>query len=709
MSLAPSKIFLWILLLVSATAVGCNRKRVNRDGFAGSGQEIAALTESPFSAESAPFVPEQHMTGVAGDPTVYGIPNSEDDDSRTPRNDFLLTGGTDEDGRSQFVTHCDPANYERELKAAMTEAANDPDKKTIVVRYSFSFGTPFDDTAYLAYKRSILRLDDDGYTPVPVAPEGSLDWDDYYGSRARHYFGDHRQARRDYIDGKKCYFSTMKVAADEAGPIMKDPHRKDHTLPGDRCSDDVYDHTLNILYYGDAYSCLGDNCLRRDLSPRLFKPVDQVANDIKASLASFQIDNLTELKLSQWIKKCPTPTRPQIIPLYVADIREQRIHLPATDGKLIDRRFSSSAVRRWEYEVKLKKILDLRTLWWNLSDITDSFQAPWDMCNYAFAAYEGAAQLLDNLVFSGLNGTVLSTQYTPIVVDLPTGDTPEEYADNKHITTSSLDWGTFFNMANLRWWNESKGRLEDIHHHTAWVGGKLRKEPATGKYRRVATDGFLVTPEVAKDGDGHALSCGDGSPKWDVPRGEDLFGSYAKVEGGLRTYNNGFQKLREWVSAHSAYPKDCQAVGNASAALMKKRYFGPWDGEAYGKIKVWVDRNRNGIVDCGEILSLKEAKIAALNTCNINYSTNDHGELKPLADRYGNTTSFRAAFLVGDNLSEDEVLSRLGTGHAADGSSAEFRVAIDLLFRVNTGLYLEDVEPDDIIDPYTPAHSGGSP
>lgn len=44
--------------------------------------------------------------------------------------------------------------------------------------------------------------------------------------------------------------------------------------------------------------------------------------------------------------------------------------------------------------------------------------------------------------------------------------------------------------------------------------------------------------------------------------------------------------------------------------FQKDRYFGPWDKDLYtSKVKVWIDANRNGIVDDDELKTLEAAVV----------------------------------------------------------------------------------------------------
>ncbi|HUP58365.1 MAG TPA: hypothetical protein VM598_12985, partial [Bdellovibrionota bacterium] len=438
---SSSKFFIAAIIISVALASGCARQ--SKRSLSGlSSAELSTLQEDPFAhddddedLDKPTFDADDVVTGVNGE-----VAGTIAEDSLFPTNEPASSSCCVNDEPPKFIRHCDPSMYEPELKEAMERAAADPEKKTIVVRYAISLGLPMDETAFLAYHRTILRSNDDGVTPVPVGPATSLN--EHNNAASLHYFADHVKARGQYITGERCYFNTMKIITSEAGPVLRTNGGVEHSLPGTPAASKHYDHTLNVLYYGDAYPCTTEaDCYRRYLSPRLFKTNDKVTTDIQTLLADFKVNNLQNLKLSEWIRQCPGDRQPQIVPLYVADFREQRFGLAETDGKLIARQFADNATRRYEYEVKLKKIFDLRTLFWNREKVAQTWWEPKTVSGFGFSPYVGVAQLIDNIIFGGTNGTVLSSQYTPIVLDL--GD--------RHIRTSSVDWGTFFNLANLMW------------------------------------------------------------------------------------------------------------------------------------------------------------------------------------------------------------------------------------------------------------------
>ncbi|MCC6138883.1 MAG: hypothetical protein IT287_09630, partial [Bdellovibrionaceae bacterium] len=170
--------------------------------------------------------------------------------------------------------------------------------------------------------------------------------------------------------------------------------------------------------------------------------------------------------------------------------------------------------------------------------------------------------------------------------------------------------------------------------------------------RLKADDGFLVI----LDSNGQVTSSAQ------------MFGDNMIVNG--QKYANGFLALQALGA------KDCSLTNNTKA-----KYIGPWDVDLYNnKLKVWIDADRDGRSTTGEIKSLRELGILAINTCNIL-----HAEDK---DAFGNGTQMRSTILVngpGENLAdrESEILQRLTSGAGFEGEPAYFRLAIDLLFNVD--------------------------
>lgn len=592
-------------LLTLVFASGCIRNEVM----------YAKLTEAKL-LQGNPFDPNLSVEGV-----------DDGDDAKIPNIVSAASGS-----EPAWVSRCTPERYQLERAEAIREAKADPNKRTIPVKFSLSTGTLFDDLAYAAHRRSILRKDSNNESRFYVGPANSFV---YSGPNAFHYVVDHSEARSNFLSGEKCFFGTVKVKRGVNDEI--------------RMENGQANHGYRILYYGDTYSNPNSpEILDGGVSPRLFKKLVDCDHS--------KVD-------------------PQIVPLFVADIRANTLAELGIPDSVLNPEFASSAVRRQEYQLGYKSIFDLKTLWVHRNAITRILSSNRSLGSNglpssggrAYSAYEGVPQLVDWLVFSGLSATVMSTQYTPIVLDL----------GEKNIRTSSLDWGTFFNLAGLRRKGHSRQlatvEAPGVSHLTAWLGGYLRPvaNPSPEfpeSQERFAQDGLLVVPNA------------DGS----VTGPHNLFGERFGIQKDSKKepYKNGFLALAAFAN------KDCTSND------IKSRYVGPWDKEIYEKtLKVWIDENRNGAAESSEIKGLREARVGAMSACYIIHKKDQ--------DKFGNRTDVRAAFLMleeneaaGDLSSE--IVSRIATGRQADGRFASFRVMIDIFFRTLPQVYLEDVALENV-------------
>ena len=158
----------------------------------------------------------------------------------------------------------------------------------------------------------------------------------------------------------------------------------------------------------------------------------------------------------------------------------------------------------------MKELFHLDTVFENRHSLTRLLAADRTVGAYTISGYEGTAQLIDNIIF-GYKGNLLALRFTPLVLDL----------GRKHIKTSSVKWGSFFNMANMSHIDKPDQKLT---HQTAWLGGYLANKGALDgnhDWERVAEDGFLVFPQE------------DGS----IKKSAQLFGT--EVEVDEKTYANG--------------------------------------------------------------------------------------------------------------------------------------------------------------------------
>lgn len=576
------------VLAISVIAVGCS----SNSNKSVSAAEQSALSDPTFSASASAGptpIPDRSSATSVEDEEDSLIPNNFD----APSVDQL-----------KWVKRCDPKNVDKERAEAIAAAKADP--TLIPVRYSISMGTPFDDIAYLAYRRSILRKDDQGTTPIYVGAASAMN---YNSATSYHYVTDHSAARTAYINGDRCFYSTVKIKSKVAGAVL---------------DNGKYNHTWALMHYGSTYSAADQ---AKEISPRLFAARE-------------------------------SQTEPQVVTLFMADIREPLIRGAGDNFNIISRDFSQSATRNKEYTNSFKEIFRLENIFQIRQTMTEDLSKAQVVQKRSFAGIDGAAQLIDNILFTGLRGTVTSTSYTPILLDL----------GRQHIRTSSLEWGSFFNMARLSRKNESDlNKAKKVSHLTAWVGGYIDENgdsSGSNVHQRIAEDGFLVLP--------------DASGK--VQTSEELFGTFMTVDG--KTYENGFEALKALAK------KDCTSDD------IKKRYVGPWDKELYSnQLKVWIDKNRNGIAEADELSSLESQRVSAINACNTIYQNEK--------DRFGNSTALRSAYLRADFLdttpaSEDELVHRIQHGKLSSGRTAEFRTLIDVYFKATPNFYLENIAQENI-------------
>ena len=567
------------------------------------------------------FDPQSSVTGVAG---ANGMPTENlrlSSVSEAMKDMVKDCSGpvTLADGKTQ-----DRYSWERER--ALEKAEADPDHKTIPVEFAISFGDKEDRLAYWAHQRAILSESNPGYTIIPV---GGKSRPSQSNGMAGYYVTDHNDAKNNYINGERCFFDTVTVTDFKELGGYYDFIRSVET-------DNGLIHKIHYMMYGwcagadrcaDATSSYGAGNYGRDAYPnRLFATLDQEGPD----------------------------GRPQIVKAYIADLRGG--HFGVAGNPIIQ--VKEGTARGAEVQLDLLKQMDLRTLFRQSGSVIRnlSFEYKSPESGESFAGMSGIPQLIHNLLLEGVEGTILASQYTPIVLDL----------GKPQIRTSDTFGGTLFNMSATK--NpESTGPDDefDILEITSWIGGELVDVQADAEkedglkfpmdVRRVADDGFLTLP----DADGKIRSS------------RNLFGDKIEIDG--RAYANGFLALQAYAK------KDCKS------SEIKDRYLGPWD-IAYQVLKVWVDANRNGKNEDSEMKSLEESGVAALNTCNVLSSEEK--------DQFGNGSAMRSAFLFSPNesLSETEILHRISTGETSSSETAEFRVAIDLIFQTKRPVDTEQIE-----------------
>lgn len=489
-----------------------------------------------------------------------------------------------------------PGLYEMERLQVLNEAKQDVTGQTVPVKFAYSFGRKHDELAYHANQRAVLSASNQGISYIPV---GSKTGNSYNG-KSFYYKVDNREVARQYRTGERCFFSTIKV----------DPAQS-------RLATGYYDfikssllHQVHYMYYGYCQpgKCHKTNAFAGEYSNRLFKEVPSLDNG-----------------------------EPQIIKLYMADLRSEQLQHDVVVLK-------EDTVRGVEIDSSIRNILNVCEIHKNYHDVTKNVSLDKNVNGYDFSAINGAVQMINNILSHDVDGTMLSSQYTPIVIDLK-GD---------GVKTSSVRWGTYFNMAALE---DVDGQGQS--HRTAWLGGSYVDVNQGGVDPRVNMDVRLINDEdaflVVPNAEGKVTSS------------TQLFGDRMVVGG--KTYENGFLALQAFAGK------------NCSSEEPEDRYLGHWDGDLYdNKLKLWIDKNRNGVSDNGEIISLRDAGVVAINACHIVHANEE--------DSFGNKTHLRSAVLMkgnDNNLMRDKNLAfhYLQFGRGYDGEKGQFNLAIDLIFQVN--------------------------
>ncbi|MGE4133751.1 MAG: hypothetical protein AB7F86_19090, partial [Bdellovibrionales bacterium] len=355
----------------------------------------------------------------------------------------------------------------------------------------------------------------------------------------------------------------------------------------------------------------------------------------------------------------------QPIDIPVADLRDARMQTGAGPVLRIDQS-TFKAPRNSQVTLRYRDLINFARLFETQDQILDQYSE--EFSDEAFGVvlqpYDGMAQVIENVITNTSWSETITGTYTPLVVDL----------GEPHILTSSMHWGTFFNVAGLTRTDKSDAEKYLVRHRTAWVGGAIVNKGTLDQpiYKREAEDGILVL-DVPLPLPGQPL-------RLDA---RNLFGSVTNIAG--KTFSNGFKALSALSNKMCASPE------------IRDKYLGPWDVDLYyNRIRVWVDKNRNGLAEVGEISSLAENRIAAINVC---YHLD-----KEEFDRHGNNTSMRSAYLrmgPGEEIGSatlDLIYRRLRTGYSdvAKTQPADFRVVIDILFKGDVNSILEDVKLDNV-------------
>lgn len=496
----------------------------------------------------------------------------------------------------------------------------------VPVEYSLSTGDKHDKISYMAYDRSILRSDYGGTS--------------YLETSNKTYTVDGSSAKSDFLKGKMQYFSFVEVKNSKVSKYR------------------------NYSSYASG------------------KPFS-AWNAYNLHKTGSGLSNISDIQ--QYASNNPNEEFP-IGKVYLADLRSEILSTNNDIGIMYPD--VASVGRNNDVERRLKDIFDLKSIFRNRQQISGYLSTNRTVKNKkytaSYRAYEGVAQVLQRMNCDVGNSRVISARYTPIVLDL----------GKPYLRTTSEFWGVFFNLANasISMNNEALDNTlvsSSYTHRSAWLGGRIEKVPAINEegvespkkymWQRVADDGFLILPPTK----GEVTSI-------------HLFGSeFKNPNEPEKRYENGFLALQDYAQTELACNTPVQQIyyedrpSDEQLEIIKEevkaRYVGPWSSE-YKSLKIWIDKNINGTIDGGEISTLKEQGVLAINTClNSNKLITEH-------DQYGNNTTLRSAFLyneTGKEYTEADILQELIFGEAEDSTKANFRILVDIYFKARPFHFLE--------------------
>ncbi|MBC7457688.1 MAG: hypothetical protein H7235_05380, partial [Bdellovibrionaceae bacterium] len=491
---------------------------------------------------------------------------------------------------------------------AQVKAAAAMDSSLQPIKLSYSFGNFTDEVAQVANQRAglsksrpfFVNASGVGYMPIPT-------------SNNNYYQVDFNSAKSRFATGQSCFYDTVRLPTVLSGSgsyydwaLALPNANKPMPLAGNAQLFHVAHYMVFDYFAGSSGSSSRYGSAAAGTG-KTYIPGRILANAGPVSLPVYENGVATG------------QSEVQIVNVYFADFRGPQIGLDTETNKII--RIGENHVRGETTEHSVSDILDLKTILANFNTVAARLSVEYidSSTGLNFSGIHSAKQLLANLCSqSSVKGTSFSVQYTPIVLDL--GQRTPQHPEQKIITTSVSE-GVKFDM---------KG--DGIARQTAWIGARIKMEDAVSSsgvpmkriVSELAEDGFLVIPDA----------------QGKVTSSKQLFGSNMEING--HKYTNGFEAL----AALSG--KDCRSGD------IKKQYFGPWDGDKYESlVKVWIDKNRNGVSDPGEVISLREAGVPAINTC---YTTK-----YAMTDSSGNETAIRALMLYQSPMtaSESEILSAL--------------------------------------------------
>lgn len=516
-----------------------------------------------------------------------------------------------------------------ELAKVKAAAAADPSLQPI--KLSYSFGNFTDEVAQVANQRAGLSksrpffVNSSGveYMPIPT-------------SNNRYYQVDFNSAKSRFATGQSCFYDTVQLPTALSGSggyydwaLALPNANKPMPLAGNVSLVHVahymvYDYFAGSTGASSRYGAAAAGTGSTYIPGRILSSAGPV------TLPTYENGVATG------------QSEVQIVNVYFADFRGPQIGLDTATNQIV--KIGENHIRGETTEHSVSEILDLKTILANFNTVASRLSVDYTdpVSGLKFSGIHSAKQLLANLCSqSSMKGTSFSVQYTPIVLDL--GQRTPQHPEQRIITTSVSE-GVKFDM---------KG--DGVARQTAWIGGRIKTEDAVSTsgvpMKRVvsdaAEDGFLVIPDA----------------QGKVTSSKQLFGSNIEING--HKYTNGFEALAALTG------KDCRSQD------IKKQYFGPWDGDKYESIvKVWIDKNRNGVSEAGEVISLREAGVPAINTC---YTTK-YG----MTDSSGNETAIRALMLYQSPMTatESEILSSLSNQDVQSmAHDIEKRIAIDIIFK----------------------------
>lgn len=533
----------------------------------------------------------------------------------------------------QDITLADGSKISREKwELAKVKAAAAADPNLVPFKISYTFGTAVDELAEAAHQRAALTknrtffIDSSGFEYMPIPTSANT-----------YYKVDFNAAKTRFATGESCFYDVAQLP---------------NSLSGDG---GYFDFALNLPSANKPLPLAGNVPLHHAVHYGFMDYCN--AGDLCADNNSSRYGAGTYGKM-EYPGRLLTNSKPhrsqvfengvatgvveqQIVQAFFADFRDAQFKLSTPGNPIV--KIGENYVRGQTTESAVSDILDLKTILANFNTASINLSTDYvdPTSGLKFSGMVGAKQLLANLCAqSNLKGTTMSVQYTPIVLDL--GQRTPQHPDQRIITTSVSD-GVKFDM---------KG--DGVARQTAWIGGRIKMEDAVSSagtpMKRVisesAEDGFLVIPDA----------------KGQVTSSKQLFGSNIEING--HKYTNGFEALIALTG------KDCRSQD------VKKQYFGPWDNEKYESlVKVWIDKNKNGVSDAGEIISLREAGVPAINAC---YTTK-YG----MTDSSGNETAIRSLMLYQSPMtaSEADILALIADQNVQALNDIEKRIAIDIIFK----------------------------